>query len=96
MSEIEKYTEKVFEDIKHIDETGTEYWYARELMPLLGYSKWQRFKDVINKAMITCEISNYIVSDHFTGIGKMVEIGSEASRKVEDFKLSRYACYLIT
>jgi DNA-damage-inducible protein D len=96
VSEIEKYTEKVFEDIKHIDETGTEYWYARELMPLLGYSKWQRFKDVINKAMITCEISNYIVSDHFTGIGKMVEIGSEASRKVEDFKLSRYACYLIT
>ncbi len=84
-----------FESIKRIDEKGHEFWYARELMPLLEYSKWQKFKEVINKAMISCTNSDCIVTDHFTQAGKMVNIGSKTQRKIEDYKLSRYACYLI-
>ena len=88
-------TETMFEDIKHINEYGREFWYARELMTALEYTKWQRFKEVINKAQETCKGSNYMVSDHFTSAGKMVDIGSKTTRKIEDYKLSRYACYLI-
>ena len=84
-----------FDSIKHIDEFGHEYWYARELMVVLEYNKWQKFKEVINKAIETCNNSNYISRDHFTQAGKMVIIGSNASRTITDYKLSRYACYLI-
>ena len=95
MNEIKKYTEKVFEDIKHIDEYGNEYWYARELMPLLEYSEWRRFEGAINKAIVACTNSNYNALDHFVGADKMVSIGSDTYRKVKEYKLSRYACYLI-
>lgn len=95
MNNIIKYTESMFEDIKHIDENGIEYWYARELMPLFEYSKWERFSNAINNAKVVCEKSNYIVEDHFPKVGKMVSIGSKTFRKVTDYKLSRYACYLI-
>ena len=64
-------------------------------MPLLQYSKWERFSNVIDNAKIACENSGYNVNDHFPGIGKMVMIGSGTSRKINDYKLSRYACYLI-
>ncbi len=86
---------RVFENIKHFDEFGSEYWSARELMLLLGYIKWQKFYDVINKSIESCQNSNYMVSDHFTRVGKMVDIGSKTKRKIIDYKLSRYACYLI-
>ena len=95
MNEIKEYTEKMFEDIKYIDENGNEYWFARELMPLLGYTLWQRFSNAINKAIETCKNSDYNVLDHFIGADKMINLAKGAQRKVLDYKLSRYACYLI-
>ena len=95
MNELKEYKEKVFEDIKHIDENGNEYWNARELMPLLEYTEWRKFKGVIIKAIINCKSSNYKALDHFVGADKMVYIGSNTKRNINDYKLSRYACYLI-
>lgn len=95
MDTLEKYNEKNFEDIKHIDEYGNEYWYARELQVALDYKKWQKFENVIENAKIACENSDNAVSDHFTQVGKMINTGKTAKRKEVDFKLSRYACYLI-
>ncbi len=89
-------TEKTFEEIKHIDEDGNEYWYARELMLSLGYTKWGNFKGVISKAIQSCENSNMSVIDHFAEVGKTVPMPSGAKPKIiEEYKLSRYACYLI-
>ena len=95
MNELKEYTEKMFEDIKHIDENGDEYWSARELMPLLEYSKWERFSNAIENAKIACEKSGNDVNHHFPGAGKMINLAKGAQRKVLDYKLSRYACYLI-
>ena len=91
----ENYNNKTFEDIKHIDENGIEYWYARELQVVLEYKRWDKFCNVIENAKIACEKSNYGVTDHFAQVGKMVKIGSRTSRNIMDYKLSRYACYLI-
>ena len=91
----ENYNNKTFEDIKHIDENGIEFWYARELMNCLNYSKWSNFKKVISKAIKSCENSDISVFDHFADVGKMVQIGSDAQREQKDYKLTRYACYLI-
>ena len=95
MNEIKEYTEKMFDDIKHIDEFGNEYWLARELQSILQYTEWRRFKGVIDKAKIASESSGYKDLDHFVGADNMVEIGSDTKRKVSDYKLSRYACYHI-
>lgn len=95
MTEIRLYKEKTFDDIKHIDSDGNEYWEARELMSLLEYSKWENFHHVIKRAMIACETSNNVVLGHFPEVRKMVEIGSKTKRKTIDYHLSRYACYLI-
>lgn len=89
------YTEALFESIKHTNEYDQEYWYARELQIALEYKQWRRFCNVIDKAKEACENSNNIVSNHFANVGKMVNIGSEAERKIDDMELSRYACYLI-
>lgn len=94
-NEIKEYTEKIFEDIKHIDEFGNEYWLARELMAVLEYKEWRKFDKVIKKAMEACVGSNYYTLDHFVLKDKMVSIGSNTVRKIQDYKLSRYACYLI-
>ena len=95
MNKLEEYKEKIFEEIKHIDEYGNEYWEARELQIALDYKKWQKFINVIENAKMACEQSKFIIDDHFTHLGKMVDIGSKTSRSIVDYKLSRYACYLI-
>ncbi len=87
---------KMFDDIMHTTEDGiVEFWYARELMGCLGYTTWRRFKDAINRAMESCKSAEIEVSDHFADAVKMVEIGSNAVRDVDDIMLTRYACYLI-
>ena len=86
---------KNFEDLKKIDENKIEYWTARELLPILGYVNWQKAKDVINRATQACMKSGQNVENHFTQSVKMVEIGSNTVREVKDYKLDRYACYLI-
>ena len=95
MNEMTKYSEKTFEDIKHINEDGQEYWLARELQQVLEYSQWRRFNDAIDRAKLACKNSGFEPEDHFADVGKMVEIGSGAERIVDDIMLSRYACYLI-
>ena len=95
MKTLEKNNNKTFEDIKHIDEDGVEFWYGRELQNVLDYKEWRKFENVIKKAKQACENSYIEVSDHFVGTDKMVQIGSGAERKQNDYKLSRYACYLI-
>ncbi len=75
---MKNYSNKTFEEIKHIDEDGVEFWYARELMPVLQYSNWQNFEKTIKKAMLACENSNITITDHFIEVSKMVQIGSGA------------------
>ena len=95
MNELENINETVFESIKHFDENGNEYWYARELQKALEYNKWENFEKVIEKAKLSCLNSNYGLQDHFPDVRKMVDIGSNTLRNIVDYKLSRYACYLI-
>lgn len=95
MGDVKEYSDEVFENIKHIDEFDNEYWLARELQLVLEYSQWRRFENVIKKSMTSCGNSYINTDDHFADVGKMVDIGSKTKRKVQDYKLSRYACYLI-
>ena len=95
MNKLENINETIFESIKHVDEDGNEYWYARELQKVLEYKRWDKFYNVIESAQVACSISNNNVLDHFSQVGKMVDIGSNTSRNIVDYKLSRYACYLI-
>ena len=92
---IKKYNEAVFEDIKHIDEYGNEYWLARELQNVLEYKRWDKFCNVINNAKKACENSNYNVFEHFSQVGKTSKMPNGGVKKLLDYKLSRYACYLI-
>lgn len=91
----DNYNESIFESIKHINEYGQEFWYARELQVALEYKKWDKFTNVITKAMDACKNSGNDIEDHFLQVGKMVAIGSDAERPIDDYELSRYACYLI-
>ncbi len=93
---INKY-HKTFESIKQKTKNGDEFWSARELYPILEYSKWDKFKHVILKAIEACKKSKKPVEPHFPHMGKMVKLGMNLERKIEDydFHLSRYACYLI-
>jgi len=94
MSELRGKEYKRFEDVKHIREDGSEYWSARELAPVLEYTQWRNFSNVINRAMIACENSGHIVSDDFAEVSKIVEAGA-TSKPTKDYELTRYACYLI-
>ena len=93
-AEANAYSETLFESIKHINEYGQEFWYARELQVVLEYTQWRNFEGVIKKAKEACEGSNIAVSDHFAEVSKIVEAGA-TSKPVADYMLSRYACYLI-
>ncbi len=94
MKELEK-NNKTFEEIKHVDENGVEFWYARELQTVLDYKEWRKFNGVIEKAKAACQNSGISAFEHFVGADKMVQIGSGAYREQIDYKLTRYACYLI-
>ena len=95
MSDIKKYSEKTFEEIRHVNEFGNEYWLARDLALVLEYSQWRNFLGVVEKAVEACANSGFNVDDHFADVSKMVDIGSNTQREIEDIELSRYACYLI-
>ena len=95
MNEIIEYKDIIFESIKHIDESGNEYWLARELQIVLDYKKWQKFINVIENAKISCKQSNFIIDEHFTQVGKTSKMPNGGVKKLLDYKLSRYACYLI-
>ncbi len=91
----EKFEEKTFEDIKHIDENGVEFWYARELQVVLDYKEWRKFDGVIDKAKKACENSSISMFEHFVGADKLSKRANNAEVVIKDYKLSRYACYLI-
>ena len=84
-----------FEDLKKSNEHGAEYWSARDLQLLLGYSQWRRFEDAVKRAITSCEQSGNNPGHHFAGAGKMIEVGKGGAREVDDYQLSRFACYLI-
>ena len=86
----------LFDAIKHTDKRGNEYWLARELAEVLGYSKWTNFENVIEKAKISLVNTGESVENHFADVSKMVEVGSNTMRQIKDIRLSRYACYIIS
>lgn len=87
-------TEENFESIKHTDENGIEFWYARELMMVLEYKQWRRFEQTIERAKESCRNSNISIDNHFADVGKIVKAGA-TNKDIRDIKLTRYACYLI-
>lgn len=95
MNELKEYTEKMFEDIKHIDEEGKEYWLARELQIAFKYKEWRKFDGIINKSITSCNNSNINANDQFVQVDKLIQHGKGGMRNIKDYKLSRYACYLI-
>ena len=95
MNELENINETVFESIKHFDENGNEYWYARELQKVLEYNKWENFEKIINKAKISCENSGISVFEHFIDVNKLSKRANNAEVEIKDYELTRYACYLI-
>ena len=85
--EVLNINNSIFESIKHMDEIGSEYWFARELQLVLGYKRWDKFRGVINQARIACKSSKNNELDHFSQVGKMVRIGSKTKRQLLDYKL---------
>lgn len=94
MSDLQAKEYKSFEDIKRIKEDGAEYWYARELSEVLQYKQWRNFAKVIDRAKLACQNSGRDIDDDFAEVSKIVEAGA-TQKKVIDYELSRYACYLI-
>ena len=94
-NEIMRYSDETFESIKHINEYGNEFWYARELQSILEYTQWRRFSDAIERAKLACSNSGFVVSEHFADVGKSSPMPNGGVRILEDYMLSRYACYLI-
>jgi len=80
-----------FEDLKKVNEYGAEYWSAREIQSLLGYTQWRRFEDAIKMALTSCKQSGNEPSYRFAGAGKMVDLGSGSVREVPDYNLARYS-----
>lgn len=95
MNKLEQFAETPFESIKHFDEQGNEFWYARELQKVLEYTQWRNFEKVIKKTMLSCENVGISTSDCFADVSKPITTGKGKQEFIEDYKLSRYACYLI-
>ena len=95
MSNIEKYSENIFESIKHIDQNGNEYWYARELSKVLEYRDWRNFQKVVDKAIISAKNSVSDNGDWVVEVNKPIKTGKGKEELIKDYKLSRYICYLI-
>ena len=95
MSNIEKYSENIFESIKHIDQNGNEYWYARELSKVLEYRDWRNFQKVVDKAIISAKNSISDNVDWVVEVNKPIKTGKGKEELIKDYKLSRYICYLI-
>ena len=95
MSELNTTMQLPFDKIRQIDEHGEEFWYARDLQMVLQYKQWRSFQQVIDRALLACKNSSASINDHFAEVRKMVQIGSGAMKPTTDFKLTRYACYLI-
>lgn len=95
MNQITEYNESIFENIKHINEYGQEYWLARELQTVLEYAEWRNFSKVIEKAKEACKNSNNQIIEHFVDVNKTSLLPHGGERIIEDIELSRYACYLI-
>lgn len=95
MSDMKRYSDQTFEEIKHVNENNEEFWFARELQTVLDYAEWRNFENVIEKAKAACKNSRNKVEDHFVDVNKMIALAKTAERDVQDYQLSRYACYLI-
>jgi len=95
MKNLESYSKILFDKIKHINENDEEYWLARELYIALNYKKWQKFEMVIKKSIIACGNSEINPKEQFTQVGKLSKHGNNTVTEIKDYKLSRYACYLI-
>ncbi len=95
MSNLKAKEYKSFEEIKHRADDGSEFWYARELAPVLEYVEWRNFAKVLDRAILACKNSGYAVDDHFVEVNKTIKMPKTATKQVVDFQLSRYACYLI-
>ncbi|MBQ4559724.1 MAG: DNA damage-inducible protein D [Tyzzerella sp.] len=92
---IEQIKKEFDNTIQITEDEQVEFWYARDLMKLLGYTEWRNFEKAITRAMESCKTGNIEPSDHFVEVNKMVQLGSGAARKIKDYMLTRYACYLV-
>ena len=95
MSYLKAKEYKSFEAIKHLSEDGNEFWYARELAMVLEYVQWRNFAKVLDRAKLSCKNSGYVIVDHFAEVSKTIKMPKTATKQVDDYKLTRYACYLI-
>lgn len=95
MPDIEKYSQSDFEKAKQHTQDGVEFWYARDLKDILEYEQWRNFLTVVEKAKESCKNAKNDIGEHFADVSKMIVIGNEAKRSIDDIMLSRYACYLI-
>lgn len=95
MDELKSINELSFEEIKHINQHGIECWYARELQEVLEYAQWRNFHSVIEKAIESCRTSGNVVTEHFADVSKSISTGYNTEKEIQDYELSRYACYLI-
>jgi DNA-damage-inducible protein D len=94
-TELVRSLTSTFEEHTQQSGDGVEFWLARDLQNLLGYTEWRNFLAVVSKAKTACEVSGHPIVDHFVDVNKMVDLGSGSQREVDDMMLTRYACYLI-